>query len=85
MQPAVWHVMSLAGIAGFFWGAVLYELIRQKSGAVHFLLYFAHAPSHSLRILRHCIFRLRTASHVSELIEIDLLKRRQTHGLRVQQ
>jgi hypothetical protein len=30
MQPAVWHVMSLAGIAGFFWGAVLYELIRKN-------------------------------------------------------
>ena len=45
MQPVVWHAMSLAGASGFFWGAVLYELIRKNLGRALLALFCACAIS----------------------------------------
>jgi hypothetical protein len=47
MQPAVWHAISLAGIAGFFWSAVLYELIRKNWGRALLAIFCACAISYT--------------------------------------
>jgi hypothetical protein len=51
MQPVVWHAMSLAGVAGFFWGAVLYELLRKKWFQAGLALFCACAISYGAYLL----------------------------------
>jgi hypothetical protein len=45
MQPHILNAMTQAGIAGFFWGAVLYELLSKHWGRAGLALFCACAIS----------------------------------------
>jgi hypothetical protein len=45
MQSQVWNVMSLSGVAGFFWGSVLYELLKRNWGRAGIAIFCACAIS----------------------------------------
>ena len=45
MKSALWQAMSLAGVAGFFWSSVLYELLRGNSARARMAIFCACAIS----------------------------------------